>query len=129
MVASHVAPTGDLAHNPGMCPDWELNQRSFGSQPMLNPLSYASQADTDFLKKKKRHLCITQNSQISQSSRILGTCPVSSTSPCHVAPFLILVRLQDGTNVLAAVCHLSLRIPSPGPASVAHAYFATTLAT
>ena len=19
-------PTGDLAHNPGMCPDWELNQ-------------------------------------------------------------------------------------------------------
>ena len=25
------APTGDLAHNPGMCPDWELNQRPFGS--------------------------------------------------------------------------------------------------
>ena len=22
MVASHGAPTGDLAHNPGMCPDW-----------------------------------------------------------------------------------------------------------
>ena len=28
---SHV-PTGDLAHNPGMCPDWELNQWDFGSQ-------------------------------------------------------------------------------------------------
>ena len=26
------APTGDLALNPGMCPDWELNQRPFGSQ-------------------------------------------------------------------------------------------------
>ena len=25
-------PTGDLAHNPGMCPDWESNQRLFGSQ-------------------------------------------------------------------------------------------------
>ena len=25
-------PTGDLAHNPGMCPDWEWNQRPFGSQ-------------------------------------------------------------------------------------------------
>ena len=26
VVACHVPPTGDLAHNPGMCPDWELNQ-------------------------------------------------------------------------------------------------------
>ena len=25
-------PTEDLAHNPGMCPDWESNQRSFDSQ-------------------------------------------------------------------------------------------------
>ena len=24
-VASPVPPTGDLAHNPGMCPDWDLN--------------------------------------------------------------------------------------------------------
>ena len=23
---SHAPPSGDLAHNPGMCPDWELNQ-------------------------------------------------------------------------------------------------------
>ena len=28
---THI-PTGDPAHNPGMCPDWESNQRSFGSQ-------------------------------------------------------------------------------------------------
>ena len=39
-VASHVAPTGDLAHNPGMCPDRESNWRPFGSQSTLNPLSY-----------------------------------------------------------------------------------------
>ena len=32
VVASRVPPTGDLAHNPGMCPDWESNQRPFGSQ-------------------------------------------------------------------------------------------------
>ena len=31
-VASHIPPTGDLAHNPGMCPDWVLNRRPFGSQ-------------------------------------------------------------------------------------------------
>ena len=24
--------TGDLAHNPGMCPRWELNQQCFGLQ-------------------------------------------------------------------------------------------------
>ena len=40
VVASHVAPTGDLARNPGMCPDWELNWQPFDSQPALNPLSY-----------------------------------------------------------------------------------------
>ena len=26
VVASHALPTGDLACNPGMCPDWELNR-------------------------------------------------------------------------------------------------------
>ena len=32
LVASCTPPTGDLACNPGMCPDWELNQRPFGLQ-------------------------------------------------------------------------------------------------
>ena len=32
VVASHASPTGDLAHNPGMCPHWESNQQPFGSQ-------------------------------------------------------------------------------------------------
>ena len=32
VVASHTPPTGDLAHNPGMCPDWESNQQAFGFQ-------------------------------------------------------------------------------------------------
>ena len=32
MAASHVPSTGVLAHNPGMCPDWELNWQPFGSQ-------------------------------------------------------------------------------------------------
>ena len=48
VVASHVDPTGDLAHNPGTCPDGELNQRPFDSQPTLNPLSYTSQAGVSF---------------------------------------------------------------------------------
>ena len=32
VVAASAPPTGDLARNPGMCPDWELNQRHFGLQ-------------------------------------------------------------------------------------------------
>ena len=32
VVASQVPPVGDLASNPGMCPDWESNQQRFGSQ-------------------------------------------------------------------------------------------------
>ena len=31
-VASRTPLTGNLAHNPGMCPDWELNQRPFSLQ-------------------------------------------------------------------------------------------------
>ena len=32
VVASQVPPTGNLACNPGMCPDWESNRQPFGSQ-------------------------------------------------------------------------------------------------
>ena len=32
VVAAWVPPTADPACNPGMCPDWESNQRPFGLQ-------------------------------------------------------------------------------------------------
>ena len=32
VVASCMSPLGDLAHNIGICPDWESNWRPFGSQ-------------------------------------------------------------------------------------------------
>ena len=32
VVASHAPPAGNLAHNPGICTDWELNQQPFDSQ-------------------------------------------------------------------------------------------------
>ena len=37
VVAPYVPPTGDLAHNPGMCPDWESNQQPFGLQSGAQP--------------------------------------------------------------------------------------------
>ena len=43
MVASHAPLTGDPARNPGMCPDWEWDQRDpLVRRPVLNPLSYTS---------------------------------------------------------------------------------------
>ena len=35
VVASWAPTTGDLAHNPGMCPDWDLNWRPFGLQASI----------------------------------------------------------------------------------------------
>ena len=43
-----MSPTGDLARNLGMSPDWELNGQPFGSQPTLNPLTYTSQGPKTF---------------------------------------------------------------------------------
>ena len=40
VVASCTPPTGDLACNPSVCPDWESN--SLVCRPMLNPLSHTS---------------------------------------------------------------------------------------
>ena len=37
MVASRTPPTGDLACNPGLCPDWESNWQPFGSQAGPQP--------------------------------------------------------------------------------------------
>ena len=32
VAAFHTPPTGDLAHKPGMCPDWESKRQPFGLQ-------------------------------------------------------------------------------------------------
>ena len=43
VVASHAYSTGDLAHDPGICPDWELSQQPFDLQASTQPLSYTGQ--------------------------------------------------------------------------------------
>ena len=55
MVASHVAPTGDLACNPGMCPDWESNWRPFGLQAGAQPLSHTSQGKPRIFNPEMHH--------------------------------------------------------------------------
>ena len=43
LVASHMPPTRDLAHNRGTCPDWELNSWPLVCGVTPNPLSRTSQ--------------------------------------------------------------------------------------
>ena len=43
LVAPPMPSARDLAHNPDMCSDWELNQQPFGHRPALNPLTHTSQ--------------------------------------------------------------------------------------
>ena len=56
MVASHAPPTGDLAYNPGMCPDWELNWRPLVRRLALNLLSHTSQGQAElFYHNRGQH--------------------------------------------------------------------------
>ncbi|KAF6104496.1 hypothetical protein HJG60_011411 [Phyllostomus discolor] len=48
----NVQLLGVMACNPCMYPDWESNLRCFGSQPVLNPLSYTSQGLKSIKKKR-----------------------------------------------------------------------------
>ena len=43
VVASQAPPTGDLARNPGMCPEWASNWQQIFHRLALNPLSHTSQ--------------------------------------------------------------------------------------
>ena len=83
MVACHAPPTGDLACNPGMCPDRELNWQPFGSQASaqstephqpglenrISNTSFISQVvlgSGEFLKvkiKQKRHIHVVMSTE------------------------------------------------------------------
>ena len=52
-VASRIPLAGDLAHNPGMCPDWASNQRLSVRRLALNPLSHTSQGSLGTSKKSR----------------------------------------------------------------------------
>ena len=50
VVASHASPTADLAHNAGMCPEWELNQWPFGSQASQHSIHWTTSARAETTK-------------------------------------------------------------------------------
>ena len=49
---TRTPPTGDLAHNPGMCPDWESNLRPFGSHASTQSTEPQQPGQIKFLKSK-----------------------------------------------------------------------------
>ena len=49
VVASCSPPTGDLAHSPDVCLDWELNRLPFGSR-RLSLNSHPARAEVLFIK-------------------------------------------------------------------------------
>ena len=68
MVASLTPPTEDPAHNPGMCPDWELNQQPFDLLVAFNPLSNTSQGNREVLTES----IITTNKNQNSLNREYG---------------------------------------------------------
>ena len=57
VVVSHAPPTGDLACNPGMHPDWESNQRPFGLQAGA-PSAEPRQSGQDLYFNTKIKYCV-----------------------------------------------------------------------
>ena len=92
VVASHVPPTGDLAHNPGMCLDWESNWRPFGSQASTEP----HQPEQD----------IILNSQFSLEFKqfYLPTIPSSISSLLEMIIFFLLKKYYFQKIPLVSVC-------------------------
>ena len=63
LVASHMPPTGDLACNPGKCPDWELTPWPFGL--------WASAQSPDAHWPQQPFLVLMGNIVLLQWSRVL----------------------------------------------------------
>ena len=96
MIASHTPPTGDLAHNPGMCPDWESNQRPFGSQAgaqstkQHQPGQKLAFFPLVFLPTPSRLCCLTLFLRLFQEGPwgpiVEDLLPVSMASCCSARP-------------------------------------------
>ena len=106
VVASHAPPIGDPVRNPGMCPDWESNQRPFGlqagtpstepHQPGLCPLLLRV---TSFIVS----LSTTLHCTLAPHDTSVTICVASECCVCNA---MCLQRLRDP-------CGDALRLSSP----------------
>ena len=69
VVFFHTPPTGHLAHNPGLCPDWESNQQPCSSQASVQSTEHTSQGYYYYFENilyRVPHIC----------SQLLSLCKV-----------------------------------------------------
>ena len=73
MAASHAPPTGDMARNPGVCPDWELNQQPFGLQAGTKSTALHARAQSYVLnasmERLQFHVFVTRQPQDNKNVR------------------------------------------------------------
>ena len=107
VVSPLTPPTGNLAHNPGICPDWESNLRPFGSQAGAQPT------------EPHRPGPVTQSLITGASTKNLGRVEgtllfLPYSSLCVFIPWNVGIRLevltpsffkQEWTSVRARVTH------------------------
>ena len=112
MVASGVPPAGDLACNPGMCPDGESNRRPFGLQvgaqstePQQPGLSDLSLSHIKFMCNTPR-LCINSIIDLKSIKGILFyfyCLPHSALGYGNVDPELLDVYLLPKVPLLGII--------------------------
>ena len=82
---SHHPPTGDLASNPGMCPDWEWNRQPFDSKAIAQSTEPHQPGQmTDFYMVLILEFYICQDSPEKQNQwrlRSVTTSPVQAGDP------------------------------------------------
>ena len=86
VVASHMHPTGDLAHNSGMCPEWQSNGWPFGSQADTQSTE-PHQPELIYVNLKESHktdcfLTLKQNSN--RSSKCIPYLPPPPPLPPYI---------------------------------------------
>ena len=98
-VASCTPPSGDLACNPGMCPDWESNQWPYGSQAdtqfteqhqpgQSTKFSWPENVLFNFMFLKKKLLCFFYYHLISLYP--LPKAIITILLPMSMSPFFLL---------------------------------------
>ena len=80
-VASGICPTKDQPHDPGLCPDWEMNPKPFGLW-VNDPVNWATWPGLELSSEKTKEM-----------GNILGFCSIpfpnfsSSLKPCCILTY------------------------------------------
>ena len=98
VVASHAPPTGDLARNPGIFPDWESNLRPFGSQASTQPTEPHQPGLLCASLYSKYHVHLGNNYSSTRSISPRGCEPLQRKRPlthCRVPSMVGTQKLHD----------------------------------